>query len=174
MLTRNLILYKILYPDLSYNLAYEFNVCCNLAFSFANELAKNIKDKNPNLIIHSFEISRDNILKLSKELSNHLECLQNRNIWNADLQEDILQILLVFSVLWDYLSRTHIEIAQKEHQNPAKVSKYTYYKNEKEEFDERRNVVLEIYKFCLLINERRLKNLPAWEGIRIVRERIKS
>lgn len=40
------------------------------------------------------------------------------------------------------------------------------------DIEQRLNVIFDLYAFFFLIDERRKGNLPAWEGIRIVRERL--
>jgi predicted NACHT family NTPase len=96
------------------------------------------------------------------------------NSWNIFSSKRILSLVFVFAVLWDLLSKTYAETAQKQPRVWFKTSKRKDWEKQSQEFTQRRDAALRIYRFIVLVVERQAGNLPAWEGIRIVRERIED
>jgi hypothetical protein len=65
-----------------------------------------------------------------------------------------------------------LETEKKKNKIWVRESKLKINKSLRQKYFQQRDAVYAIYKFCILVEERQIGNLPAWEGIRIVGEQI--
>lgn len=101
--------------------------------------------------------------------------------------------LLLIHTIWDSLARTYHHKAKNSPipteevsasqtsglpaSNPPDIisgSKPVNYHDLKRDFDRKTDEILYLYAFLVLLDERRARRLPPWEGIRIVMERIRD
>ncbi|HIK08706.1 MAG TPA: NACHT domain-containing protein [Oscillatoriaceae cyanobacterium M33_DOE_052] len=139
--------------------------------------------------------ARDLALELArcrKLLSARLPAATKTAPHNAqiDLSRTRADLLLIY-VIWDCLARTYHHKAKNSHlptqpnssgqtqtipaSTPQPIfagEKHTNYHDLKRDFDRKKDDILNLYAFLVLLEERRTKRLTPWEGIRIVMERI--
>ena len=128
-------------------------------------------------LTHSGNLAR--IRDLALRLAKARQKLKNRTLAGDSTFDwlDTRANLLLIYVFWDLLANTYRRKAepiekewpQSELQSADSVKHYVRYRAN---CAERRDDILNLYAFFLLMDERRLGRLPAWEGIRIAIERV--
>lgn len=158
--------------DLSFNLklALDLDLSFNLDLTLTRALNLNLNLDLP----HALSFKLDFTLALTLARDPNLDLNRNLYARKTSESERIRPFVLAFAALWDLLSRAYAEAAQKQRGVWAKTSKRKDWKEKSQEFSRRRDAALRIYRFVALVDERQAGNLPAWEGIRIVRERIED
>ncbi len=111
---------------------------------------------------------------------------------HLDFSRTRADLLLIYTI-WDSLARTYHYKAKNSQlptgqvsssptseppaSNPPDIiseSQPANYHDLKRDFDRKTDEILYLYGFLVLIDERRARRLPPWEGIRIVMERIRD
>jgi hypothetical protein len=157
---------RALHFDLARALDFAFDLDLDLARAFDLNVVR------PRALACTLDLdfARARALDFVRALDRDLD----HNSWNTLSSEGVRSLLLVFAILWDRLSRTDAEAAQKQLRVQDKTSEREDCERQSQEFSQRRDTALRIYRFIVLVVERQAGNLPAWEGIRIVREQIES
>ncbi|NER29644.1 MAG: SUMF1/EgtB/PvdO family nonheme iron enzyme [Symploca sp. SIO1C4] len=86
--------------------------------------------------------------------------------------KNIRSYLLLCYILWDLLLNTYEKVSSNRKRLQARNLTREDCETFRLEYARKRDDTWNIYTSFLLIGERRKGNIPAWEGIRIVRERI--
>ena len=125
------------------------------------------------------ELYRDRVLYKVLDLDLNLDLnldlyqdLYNKINSNQVSNELLIYFLLIFVIFIYQLLNTFYRktaqnknIQQKMNLNSQKCEEIS------QEYAQKRDKIYEVYVYLVLIDERRKGNMPAWEGIRIVRER---
>jgi hypothetical protein len=144
--------------DLALELSIKLNTLdAELARDLALELERNL--------------SRDDTRDLDRSLARVLALDRDRdrrNKWRSHIRPS----LLILTLLLNFLLRIYLETEKKKNKIWVRESKLKINKSLRQKYFQQRDAVYAIYKFCILVEERQIGNLPAWEGIRIVGEQI--
>jgi Sulfatase-modifying factor enzyme 1/NACHT domain len=149
-------------PNIIRDLALELNIKLEtldteLACDLALELERNL--------------SRDDTRDLDRSLARVLSLDRDRdrrNKWRVHIRPS----LLILTLLLNFLLRIYLETEKRQNKIWVKKSNRKVNKIPRQKYFQQRDAVYAIYKFCVLVEERQIGNLPAWEGIRIVEEQI--
>jgi hypothetical protein len=169
-------LYPNLYPDLNRDLNSDLyrDLYCNLNRDLNRDLDR-VLNRDLNRVFN-----RDLDRVLNRDLNRDLYCDLNRDlnrVLNRDLNPDFYRIrfylLLIFLVL-NLLSKIY-EAASK-NRKALQFIKLTRQDCEKlsRDYAVNKDETLNIYALFVLIDERQAGRMPAWEGIRIVRQRVQE
>ena len=79
--------------------------------------------------------------------------------------------LLLIYILWNFLSDFYDQISKDRKLLKSRSLTRQDCENLSREYADKRNEVFHLYAFFVLLDERRAGRMPAWESIRIVRER---
>jgi len=147
--------------DRALALAHEFDLTLdrNLSLDFARA-----RD-----LVH--ELARD--LALARDFDHTLEFV--RSIASQPTNLKVLRADLVLAwMLWGWLAEFYTEVAQRKSDSKALHLTYQQCEDIICECRGKQDKTFQIYAFVVLIEERRAGRMPAWEGIRIVRERVEG
>ncbi|NES24638.1 MAG: SUMF1/EgtB/PvdO family nonheme iron enzyme [Symploca sp. SIO3E6] len=117
---------------------------------------------------------------LNRYLNQYLNRVINLDLWDvieADEARDFLILyfpLLFFIVIYQVLSLTYQELSQN--REALKHIKLSCQQSESlsRKYQQKIDEIYPLYVYLVLLDERQAGRIPAWEGIRLVRERIDS
>ena len=122
----------------------------------------------------ALSLDRDLALDLSRALDRALDLdlvALDFDLARAVSLELIHDYGLAIFLFWLLLSDAYAEAAQDSKLRAKRLTRQAC-SSLSDEYAAYRDEALDLYAFCVLIDERRKGNMPAWEGIRIVREKI--
>jgi hypothetical protein len=137
------------------------------------ELSRDFKFSNDFNFSMTLILARDRALSRTLDHDRTRTLIRKRN-GKTSTTDETRPFLLMLTALWYLFSRTYLEAAQKKRMFWTKTSKSKYYKAKSQKYAQKWDAALHLYIFVVLVNERQAGNLPTWEGIRIVRERIEG
>ncbi len=107
--------------------------------------------------------------KLKKNKTQHKDFMYNVNFFRNKIDQSTCYYLFLFAILFSWLSSKRISNSQSILESKLPLEKIEYLNSD---YIVKRNEFLELYAFLVLIHERQAGRIEAWEGIRIVRERV--
>ncbi len=166
-LNRDLDPYRDLYQDLNRNLNRNLNQNLNLN-----------QDQDLNLY-RNFNLNQYLYRNLNQDLNRNLYRNFNLNLYrDQEIKENrasnllLIYFPLIFVIFfYQVLVIIYRKIAQNRNvQIPINRSSQECEEISKE-YEQKRDTIYQLYVYLVLIDQRQKGNMPAWEGIRIVRER---
>jgi hypothetical protein len=171
---------RVLYPDLNRDLNRDLyrDLYCDLNPDLNRDLDR-VLHRDLNRVfkrdlhrVLSPDLNRDLHRDLNSDLNRDLNRVLNRDL-NPDFYRIRFYLLLIFLVL-NLLSKIY-EAASK-NRRALQFIKLTRQDCEKlsRDYAVNKDETLNIYALFVLIDERQAGRMPAWEGIRIVRQRVQE
>jgi hypothetical protein len=148
-------------PDLNLNHAY--------SLIHSRALSKHVQ--YPSLVT----LER-NVQIIRRQLPSSRRLLDRSQLDQRSFQE-VRAHLLIVTTLWATLANVYHDLTEQRQQTkflPASVAQLFAYSHERvyQNCKRQRDRTFTLYAFLILLDERRSGSMPAWEGIRIVREKI--
>jgi hypothetical protein len=117
------------------------------------------------------ENARDEVSRLINGFKFIFEHMENRGYTN-NLNSAQVNLLLIYS-LYEFLSNVYLEVSRQRQRLPRGLTRKECRKIS-DKYSEIRDRVLNLYAFFVVLNQRRSQQLPIWEGIRIIREKVRN
>jgi NACHT domain/Sulfatase-modifying factor enzyme 1 len=115
----------------------------------------------------ALDFALDRALNIDLDINRAL----NRALGHGSTNKgEALTTLLNLTLAWNLLLGTYLKIEEKK--DNIWGEKRKNYEELIQKYAQRRDAAYRIYKFCVLVEERQAGKLPAWEGVRIARDRI--
>lgn len=166
------------------------NLAVTLAKARYRQIASNIVRAlthiNSQGLLGNFERARQSIWALTRSgnltrirdlalrLTKARRRLKNRTLASDSTFDwvDTRTNLLLIYLFWDLLANTYRKKAEAQQSQRQSGDDNKNYDRLSANSAERRDDILNLYAFFLLMDERRLGRLPAWEGIRLALQRV--
>jgi hypothetical protein len=127
----------------------------------SKQICSHITDLN-NTLTTQFPVSQEH--KSIFDFADAFNLVFSRRNPNPQKQSNVIRsYLLSISILWNLLSELHRYLSKKGQKQWESFSKQCNTESDK---------FYKLYSFAVLMDQRYKGQIPAWEGIRIVRERI--
>jgi hypothetical protein len=176
---RNLILNLDLDIDFDLNFIVNLDRDRNHNFDLIVNYNRNLdlivnRDRDRNLDLEfDLEFARALDFALDRALNIDLDINRalNRALGHGSTNKgEALTTLLNLTLAWNLLLGTYLKIEEKK--DNIWGEKRKNYEELIQKYAQWRDAAYRIYKFCVLVEERQAGKLPAWEGVRIARDRI--
>jgi Sulfatase-modifying factor enzyme 1 len=180
---RNLILNRDL--DRDHDLDIDFDLILNrdrnrnrnlIVNRDRNLIVNRDRDRNRNFDLdfaRALDFALDRALNIDLDIDRALNRALDRAIGHGSTNKgEALTTLLSLTLAWNLLLGTYLKIEEKKNSIWAKKTTRKNHEELIQKYAQRRDAAYRIYKFCVLVEERQAGKLPAWEGIRIARDRI--
>ncbi len=116
-------------------------------------------------------LPRDLMRDLGRDLTRDLARIRDRN-WDRSRDLSLVRAYLIaIAILWQWLSEIYTNIGNDRHLLQTNKLTRHYCEKVSQACVHKVKLTDDLYTFLLLLEERQKGRIPAWEGIRIVREK---